>query len=76
MKRPISDIAFTSAVKQAQEKRGSRKAYARNIVAFYRRTLDVAAARSLFYRYYKASDGDEMWEEISRFCRPNAKTVR
>ncbi len=29
MKRPISDIAFTSAVKQAQEKRGSRKAYAR-----------------------------------------------
>jgi len=29
MKRPISDIAFTSAVKEAQEKRGSRKAYAR-----------------------------------------------
>ncbi len=29
MKRPISDIAFTSVVKQAQEKRGSRKAYAR-----------------------------------------------
>ena len=29
MKRPISDIAFTSAVKQAQEKRGSRRAYAR-----------------------------------------------
>ncbi len=29
MKRPISDIAFTSAVKQAQEERGSRKAYAR-----------------------------------------------
>jgi len=29
MKRPITDIAFTSAVKQAQEKRGSRRAYAR-----------------------------------------------
>ncbi len=29
MKRPIGDIAFTSAVKQAQEERGSRKAYAR-----------------------------------------------
>ena len=29
MKRPISDIAFTPAVKAAQEKRGSRKAYAR-----------------------------------------------
>ena len=29
MKRPISDIAFTSVVKQAQEKRGSRRAYAR-----------------------------------------------
>lgn len=29
MKRSISDIAFTSAVKQAQGKRGSRKAYAR-----------------------------------------------
>ena len=29
MKRPISDIAFTPAVKTAQEKRGSRKAYAR-----------------------------------------------
>jgi len=29
MKRPISDIAFTSAVKQAQDKRGSRRAYAR-----------------------------------------------
>ncbi len=29
MKRPISDIAFTLAVKTAQEKRGSRKAYAR-----------------------------------------------
>jgi len=29
MKRPISDIAFTPAVKQAQEKRGSRRAYAR-----------------------------------------------
>ena len=29
MKRPISDIAFTSVVKQAQEKRGSRKAYAK-----------------------------------------------
>ncbi len=29
MKPPISDIAFTSSVKQAQEKRGSRKAYAR-----------------------------------------------
>jgi len=29
MKRPISDIAFTPAVKQAQEKRGSRKAYTR-----------------------------------------------
>jgi len=29
MKRSISDIAFTSSVKRAQEKRGSRKAYAR-----------------------------------------------
>jgi len=29
MKRPISDIAFTSAVKQAQKKRGSRRAYTR-----------------------------------------------
>ena len=29
MKRPISDIAFTAAVKQAQEKRASRKVYAR-----------------------------------------------
>ncbi len=28
MKRPISDIAITSAVTQAQDKRGSRKAYA------------------------------------------------
>ena len=29
MKRPISDIAFTPAVKAAQEKRGSRRAYAK-----------------------------------------------
>ncbi len=29
MRRPISDIAFTSAVKEAQDKRGSRRAYAR-----------------------------------------------
>ena len=29
MKHPISDVAFTPAVKAAQEKRGSRKAYAR-----------------------------------------------
>ncbi len=29
MKRSISDIAFTTAVKAAQEKRGSRKVYAR-----------------------------------------------
>ena len=29
MRRPISDIAFTSAVKEAQDKRGSRGAYAR-----------------------------------------------
>jgi len=29
MKAPISDIAYTSSVKRAQEKRGSRKAYAR-----------------------------------------------
>ena len=29
MKRPISDIAFTPAVKAAQEQRGSREAYAR-----------------------------------------------
>jgi predicted pyridoxine 5'-phosphate oxidase superfamily flavin-nucleotide-binding protein len=29
MKRPISDIAFTSAVKAAQEQRGSRQVYAR-----------------------------------------------
>ena len=29
MKHPISDIAFTSAVKAVQEKRGSRNAYAR-----------------------------------------------
>lgn len=29
MKAPMSDIAFTSSVKTAQEKRGSRKAYAR-----------------------------------------------
>ena len=29
MKRPISDIAFTPAVKAAQEKRGSRAAYAK-----------------------------------------------
>ena len=29
MKRPISDIAFTPAVKAAQERRGSREAYAR-----------------------------------------------
>lgn len=28
MKRPISDIAFTPAVKAAQERLGSRKAYA------------------------------------------------
>ena len=28
MKRPISDIAFTDSVKAAQQKRGSRKAYA------------------------------------------------
>jgi hypothetical protein len=27
MKRPISDIAFTPAVKAAQEQRGSRKSY-------------------------------------------------
>ncbi len=29
MKRPVSDIAFTPAVKAAQEQRGSREAYAR-----------------------------------------------
>ncbi len=29
MKAPISDIAFTSSVKRAQEKRGSRKACTR-----------------------------------------------
>ena len=29
MKRPVSDIAFTLAVKAAQEQRGSREAYAR-----------------------------------------------
>ena len=29
MKRPISDIAFTSAVKLAQQQRGSREAYAK-----------------------------------------------
>jgi predicted pyridoxine 5'-phosphate oxidase superfamily flavin-nucleotide-binding protein len=29
MKRPVSDIAFTSSVKAAQQQRGSREAYAR-----------------------------------------------
>lgn len=55
---------------------GTRKAYARNVVAFYRRTLDLPATRSVFYRFYKGSDANELWEEIRAFCRTNAKTVQ
>ena len=63
MKRPISDIAFTSAVKLAQQQRGSREAYAKmeqrggwqNKV-----TTDLAefiAERDSFYLATASADG-------------------
>ena len=46
MERPISDIAFTPAVKAAQEQRGSREAYARMGIALVALLATAAHARN------------------------------
>jgi hypothetical protein len=50
---------------------GTRKAFATNIVAFYRRTLDLNKTHDLYFRYYRGSDAVKLWGEISSLCRTN-----
>lgn len=53
---------------------GTRKAFAINVVSFYRRTLNQSRTRELFFQYYKGEDSTQLWGEISFFCRSNART--
>jgi hypothetical protein len=50
---------------------GTRKAFARNLVAYYRRTLDLKKTQDLHFRYYRGPDAAQLWSEISSLCRTN-----
>lgn len=48
---------------------GTRKAFARNIVTFCRRTLDLNKTHDLHFKYYRGPDAARLWSEISSLCR-------